>query len=543
MVRKTPDRSSLPVLCRIEAYLKLPSETLTSVWTSGRVAKGKVAKRYFPGDYQDADSDRTRAEIAKFLPDDFTGRSEAHQQSAMTEAVAQFEKKRSDGRKWASIRSAGYALPCEYWPAQLKEQWRKVVDFKVNGAAIENYKGDEIRAERSWRESTAKIHEQRLALFFGFIANHSSDHLKISIERLDLTLLLSREMIEAYFKFKQDRAKEYGNTPRITQTDLDLVTFAAAMLSPHDGFLRMQWKYLGAIGKLSNQIRFANRGADKPWTSVASYDEANAFAEDSLQALKSYERSFRGRDKFNHEHGDRLKDFLGLPKPLSAAYEGLQRHDDDILKSDPSKSSYHRGFRMSVLLHIALQCGFRVGTFVKLTYREDQTGNLRRDGDGWVVAVEPEILKNGNASTNFHGGKGFTRKLSDINGCFAMLEEYITVSRPALLDGSASDKLLINTSKKPDYKPVILDALVRMKTSRLFGEGAGDHRIGSVEKFPLHGFRDILATSVLKQTRDYQSAADAIGDSVEITKKHYSRWQLAERLEDMSSVLEQAAKN
>jgi integrase len=169
----------------------------------------------------------------------------------------------------------------------------------------------------------------------------------------------------------------------------------------------------------------------------------------------------------------------------------------------------------------------------KLTYREDNTGHLRREGDKWVIEIPYTEFKNWQSS--FFGPKkkreNYRKVLADLDGFYDHLDEYLKVHRPILLQGGSSDIVIVASSKKPLYSAGGFRENYGYLTMYYLAHnpfrGCG---IPGVLPYGPHSVRDIVATHVIKQTGSYDLAGYSIQDTGRTARKHYAQSNLSRRV-------------
>jgi integrase len=197
----------------------------------------------------------------------------------------------------------------------------------------------------------------------------------------------------------------------------------------------------------------------------------------------------------------------------------------------PVKAAKH--IRNYLLVRILVATALRSRNIRELTYREDNTGHLRRKGDKWVILIPYQRFKNRNSS--FFGGKkkrsDYERELADKDGLYEWIEEYIAVHRPVLLGGKPSDIFFVCSLSNPVMDHGDLSKIYRRLTMIYFAHNPFVGRgVPGVRPHGPHAVRDVLATFVIQITGSYELAAYMIGDSRRTVEEHYARFMPKDKM-------------
>jgi hypothetical protein len=162
--------------------------------------------------------------------------------------------------------------------------------------------------------------------------------------------------------------------------------------------------------------------------------------------------------------------------------------------------------RRRLLLSMLASNALRLRNMRDLTWRADNTGQLRKDVHGkWEILIPAALMKNPhlgdyNAPVQEHAVRHLERWLRDF--------------RP-MLGARGNDRLFVS-SKKSRGAWKCMKAAFRDLTVRYFVGTPG---------FGMHSMRHIVATTIIKDMGSFELAAKALHDQVDTVKKHYAKFK------------------
>jgi hypothetical protein len=239
--------------------------------------------------------------------------------------------------------------------------------------------------------------------------------------------------------------------------------------------------------------------ADPDYALTVANREFLAFAED-----------YRGNTAMGLDPHEALLPILRLDEPLLP----VKRMLDDIRAVRPDEDPVFS--RKEALSHICAQTAARTGMLSVLPF-----SSLIRSGGKFHLVVDGFHFKNRKAQ-RFAQGKVYEKKLEDMNGCYGALEHYCDYARPAF--GMADHpNLFVTEGGAMSDKQIYSD--VAMMTRRFLSEdGDEGHNIAGLLAFGPGGYRHVVATHMLKATRNLLVAAEAIHDDPKTVFEHYARY-------------------
>jgi integrase len=214
-----------------------------------------------------------------------------------------------------------------------------------------------------------------------------------------------------------------------------------------------------------------------------------------------------------------------LPNPATAPYAAAKR------------------LRNYLITRILSATALRSKNLRQLTYREDNTGHLRRVGDKWVIVIPWQNFKNKDSS--FFGNKkkkhDYQKELADKDDLYKWIEEYVRVHRPFILRGTESDIFFVLTPNKPMFSAERFSSNYHYLTMVYFAHNPYLGRgVPGVKPHGLHSVRDMIATYVMQQTGSYELAGYAIGDTAWTVREHYVRFMPKHKTRLIEQVIDAA---
>ena len=119
--------------------------------------------------------------------------------------------------------------------------------------------------------------------------------------------------------------------------------------------------------------------------------------------------------------------------------------------SDQKRAKRLRDFVTLTLVQIPNV--FRPGTGMRLNYRSNNTGHLRRRHNNcgeieWYINAPKEYFKN---HESYAVMNGYERIASNVNGLYDVIEEYLNWARPILVWPAKTDALIVRSPKYPRH--------------------------------------------------------------------------------------------
>jgi len=540
--RALPSKSSIPYLSKIEQALRLEPGTLTSLIPHRR------SQRFRCSDYPEytyiegakiplRDDPHVLSKLRPCLPDDFNRRSEAERQEMVDWLVANLVGPTTDwgflNRELSQLR---YSL--KQFPSVLEREWQELSEFK-NGP----FTPPGMKRGRPWSKATNSMRRMDFERIFGALSlpSDAEDHrlrgMGLNPNFFTLAMFICPDMLHWWIKWKGNRrcdprTPEHG--PRYTQYESDLMFIIGGLFHEETGWIRQRpdlARHLTVVPGFINKQLIERARRDWPGVCQRAFDYYLRFG-------KEIERSAEVvRDSF-----EPILPILESESPISALRIFAQSVLDDMPDARTSPLPAARAMRDYLIVRLLSATALRSRNMTELTYRADNKGELHRENDKWVVEIPHHQFKNKHSTFFGHRKKkhSYRRVLTDKDGLYDRLEEYLSVHRRVLLQGAESDVLLVSYSSRPQFNKLRFHENYRNLTMRYLAHNPYLGRgIPGVKPHGPHAVRDIVATHVIKETGSYELAAYALADSVETIKVHYARFMPEHKLHLVDKILDE----
>lgn len=503
----------------------------------------RVPEEWWPQDWQvqvhhqgdNTPFRRNRRAVLMQMPESVFFEDEATLQAAFgtaLQAVRASEKVNGRKREHGRYSREKYGLPTSAWPNQATAEWNSLVEYKSAEIGFRNR--DRIGR---WNPRSTLLHGQKLVYFFGYLTLPPDAGKPImsgkgmSVAEVSLTLVSMLELVEDYLTFRRLRSGGFN-----TETKL-FIDFVTSMLRPKSGWL---WRLpeqeaLVALPEAMRQSVVEQGG----WQIHCETTRRQL-----LDALKQFTKAGdiqQTRDTFRL-----ILPLLKLDQPLAPIVHRLKLHRRELdIQShthpadDPGVAA---GWRDHLLISFLARFPLRARHWCEMTYRPgDNTGHLRRNGRGWELVLPYTDFKN-HANTHIFERRGdglltldfSTPQYEILHQLSALLDLYTACAWPVLARGS---DLLFPTQVGTSLNPTTLGAAILQWTSDYIAESSTlGHGIPGVRPFRTHAFRDLVATSLVKNA-SIDDAASALLDSRQMVEKHYARFVPADRLKKAFTAL------
>lgn len=520
-----PNAQSLPAISKMESLLKLPAGTLLK-----RIPDCALKRRFrtlqLP-DFLRQDPILT-GRVRPYLPDDFCELTLAKQVEIVESIKAEILQP-DDHYTRRMIELFNYPYKLKEWPQRLEEEFNELAAFKT-----EERPPLGMKRLKKWRPKTKLKIRNDWSFLFGALrlAADAKDielrGLGIPTEHLTLALLACPLVVDWYIRFRCEARTQYSEHPINTLNNL------RSLLRPETGWLRQKPLLASRLRPLSySSMQLVPpeliKRAQTNWDGVC--DDAYKYYLDLIQELKPLVRI--ARDPFI-----RIEGILNLKNPL----EAFNIMSAGMKKSLPDKQlqpgAYHVAVRNCAVVLMICVTGFRINTISQLNYTGDDSGHLFLQNGKFRLAVPRALFKEENSPFfgPSHARADFHMELPKVYGLYWVLEEYLNVSRPWLLnryhEGRQEQVLFVNGKGSKSitlgsmqihriYRSAVIAHLV---WNRWRGTG-----IRGVKPHGPHSARHIRGTAAIKLTGSMQMAADANHNSVLMAKRSYTKYLPSDR--------------
>lgn len=492
-----------------------------------------------------------------------------------------------------------YRLPLKDWPEHLREEWRRYLRTRVAdddemeiGADIDaegEEEGEDDDQEKFLSVGGAQRLTSHLEAFLGFLhrsaklakpftgvrestpewrgeraqqiaadaAYEPVPGLGIPLEHLSIGAVAVRDLYRAFVQFKINRS---GDDSR---DSINVAHFFLRLVG-EDGFVRhdcdMRTRTAGMLNWWRKDQTPELRRKFSKLPAIKGEPTWAASCSDAAQLYKLRYKKLRERlkGKKNRKALPKLRDaFAPIRKVLKSKWprryyrKAIQR----MIAARPTQIRLrHVWLRGCILALILFRTLLRIKNLARLTYRADNTGQLRREGKTWVVQIHKDNFKNRH-SKYFIGGEFFRMTLNNDDGLYGMLDQYIDVTRQHFLgkrgevsdesatmaeaagrdgffddlldfdDGEADEDRFFLTETGEPFSAQYLSACYYTMTKRHLVHNR--YRRRGMRGLMAHGphcVRHVGATAVLKKGGTYAQAGRVIQDSEESARKSYVEW-------------------
>jgi hypothetical protein len=308
----------------------------------------------------------------------------------------------------------------------------------------------------------------------------------LNLEALTLGLLADQDHLFRYLDWYMEASGQtHGGHLYFFDTVLML-------LHPKDGFLPKQ----ASIG--------ATLGYDEAAWPAQCAATLNWIYLEILPMLKeNYEKDGRARKPF-----EPIQRILDLDRPLDAMMRAINRAEEDrYTTGGQHEVSWARDLALMALM---TSNPLRILNFIDLTYRSDNTGQLRQMGDGnWRIVITKGLFKNMRGAAKEHDyDQGVDPSMTPY------ITRYIRTYRPLI--GDLRSELVFVSTDHPNQEFDKLDVVVRNWTEKYVEncQGIGPHAV-----------RHIVATHIIKTTLgNFFLASMALHDNPITVKRNYAQF-------------------
>jgi len=306
----------------------------------------------------------------------------------------------------------------------------------------------------------------------------------LDLETLTLGLLADKDLLFGYLDwFMEASGQTHGGHVYFFDTVLML-------LHSEDGFLPKQ-AGIGASLGYDAAAWLARCDATLKWIHL-----------EILPMLKeNFEKDGRSRKPF-----EPIQHILDLDRPLDALMRAINKAEGDRhTTGGEHEVTWARDIALAAML---TSNPLRILNFTELTYRPDNTGQLRQMADGnWRIVICKKLFKNMRGAAKEHD---YDQAVDP--SMTPYITRYIRTYRPLI--GGARPELVFVSTDHPDREFDKLDVVVRNWTEKYVENCQG---IGP------HSFRHIVATHIIKATLgNFFLAARALHDSPITVERDYA---------------------
>lgn len=278
------------------------------------------------------------------------------------------------------------------------------------------------------------------------------------------------------------RKRRAGNV--INGSVWKMLVLAAALCQPQHGFL---WR---------NEDIWRDFG-------YASLDAWQEHCAESYRTYRQLMKIIKQEVRPSRDPFEPIKDIIAMDRPLDAVLDAIDRMDQD--RPPPGGEAELVWARNRLLLSLLASNPLRARNLKELTWREDNSGSLRRDPDGnYRIFLGSPKLKNHTGA----GAQDYNVRVQPTLTPF--IDRYLRDYLPKLSRG-VTDRIFVQTIH-PERQWMCLNDTFRKLTRRYFVNSPG---------FGPHAMRHIVATALVKLHGSFTAAAKVLHDFEETVRKHY----------------------
>lgn len=544
---RRPAHESFPLIRQIEEFLSLRPNTLTS-----RVVNCR--KKYFPSsiypEYVIVAGDKIevrnnpslRADLRPLLPNDYESSSNEERSETAAWLIENLILPTTVWGRWHKlVVNSTYAI--KELPPVVSGEVSELVKYK---RALLPPAG--MQRTSSWSEATEIMFKGALRRIIGVLAlpvddgSQSLYGLGLDTSKFCIAMFTCTAITDYWIRWNGRRRSksgivEDGCEESYSENDLIIVQSLLSLLRQKTGWMRQKPELARHLKPVSGFIdeAFIVR-AIEDWDGICN--EAYAYYRDLEKHLEDVVEE--QRDTFEPILSLLDRNHPEYCNPIKALRIFSQNIIDDLPEPSLAPVRAAKHIRNYLVTRILPETVMRSRNLRELTYREDNTGQLRRRGDKWIIVISWRLFKNKHSS--FFGSKkkkhDYERELKDRDGLYSWIEKYIRVYRPLLLEGRKTNIFFVSTAKRPLFTVSRFSSLYRRLTMLYFAYNPFTKQgVPGVKTHGPHAVRDMFATFVIQETGSYDLAAYVIGDAVETVKKHYTRFMPKDKMRLIDSII------
>jgi transcriptional regulator with XRE-family HTH domain len=387
---------------------------------------------------------------------------------------------------------------------ELESEWHRLFHYMttddVDDPAYELRNSVWTQNSHTGRYPTADKHKSHLCGFYGFLCLPDSKEVEPRLrgkgfrpDELSLAFVSDAALVKRYVEFLKVRAGAYNNHA------IHTLAFSVSLIRAGTGFLRLNPEFGLKLPKPVPAER---------------WDE---WCEEQHQKFKQTRRLLKREKKIKLTRNpeDPIEWILDREHPMDVLVDLADAMEAALPPvTAPTWRTSH--YRDMFLVRFLTVNPLRVGNFAMMTYKPDNTGNLRQDEHGaWWLVFSPGDFKN---RKYLGADENYRVKLPPSLAPY--IETYLREYRPQLAGYGVSNNLFLKSPARcrgndtPEMsEPCLADAV--FEATKKFVPNCGGFRP--------QAFRHIVATEYIKNSEEgYEVAAKILNDRPETVRKAYS---------------------
>lgn len=527
---RTPSICSLPSIYKIEEYFNLPRNTLVGrVIFDGRSGiKAALERGGFPRPVGESFS-----LLASYLPSDFPTLPIEEQQSLVTAANEHILQNKSEFRLWSiTMLKKSFSLKIESLTPRTRQEIDELISYKTAIIPPTHYRrGD----NGQWRKptpdcpGTVGIFKYCAGRIFGVLTvpkENMGGGLRIN--QLTLAHFVLPSVWRLYFDYVE---KRNGKLP-VTSIYPEL-----AMVYP---WLDAKYGWITQSAWLAERLEPIDGIITEQEVSLAktNWREFIRKNESELDDIRRYLKKIWEVTPPDRDSHLPILPILESDEPLKILYHAIREYESQTRYRTTAPVMSALDLRNVVLLRILAETALRSRNLIDLTWKPNNTGQLRRETNGYYM-IEIPYTQFKNPQSRFFGPPRSKQnyKITLSKKLIPLLDRYLHSARALLLNCWAANNgidepvdegfLFVSRAQCISQHLSVVTArgiMRRFTATYLVYNPLTGTGIKGVEPFLLHAVRHIVATYILKKTGSYFEAGRAIQDTAYTAERHYARY-------------------
>lgn len=547
MGEHVPEIRHLDVIEKICEIAGRPAGPLNHRFAAERLQRDRLDESYFPEHLRGAENARLRAALVAraCLPRDWTRSADTSTTRDFFEELYQsYRRSTTEGRILQTIRASS---PREDLPTAF------LAELRACCAARPGVSRDDHGTRDGARPSSIEKYVATGSLFAAFITSDRCDPAyRVERRALSMVHLCSPALWRLFFAEKAERAARIRAVEEqalqsgrdatvavvrktsvpLSRSTIEHMGFAVSLLAPVDGYVTSSAQRRAELAALPLHLL----DLSSPLTDMTVVHEVRRRMQDVYGELKKAARPAKpGRVTYGA--------LLDLPDPMEPIRRTMSRLVGDLGRLREGSRTWAWKLRSLVAVGILAQTGLRSHLMVTLTIDGDKR-DLIRDEDHYRLEIDACRFKNSSTIAYRSGRYSRVLKYMEKFDFTKYLDMYIKIGRHVFTKGQQSEYLLVTAGEKglDGMGSEEFRRMIKHQTTVSFGRLAKpEDRIAGISHLTAHGFRDVLATSVLKATGgDFTRAAAAIHVTEAVARQHYARSCIDDIADELSEGLERA---
>lgn len=429
---------------------------------------------------------------------------------------------------------------------------------------------DGERGQTRWSESSADMNLNAIERVLRFAHTpHGSGGLGQPTARLSIALLCNHRLVVSEMMARSHRlaaAALQGGVERgmiLTSGDLQRAIICGTLFRPLTGYA---WRHpeladllvaddraipflSGGTGRLAGLVPLGGSCEIMPSDMVRrAREDWQSFCTEVHRSYKQLMRDIAnlmepGRDPF-----EPIAPLIALDSPLSGLLRLVYAAEERMPDRSTSASLWRLAMRAQVAMRLGTITFLRSRNLRELTYRSDQTGELRYVDGAWHVVIPWRQFKNARSQSLFgpEGSKmDYHRVLPNLAGLYPMLAAYVDEVLPMMRSPFGDSSYLLPTRTAPHPNGHGMHRMIYDFTRmHCVWNPYTQTGMPGLKAFGIHALRDIGATTVLKDRSNphrVREAADLLQTSPEMVLRRYAKLDVSRRLGMADDVLTAAS--